>query len=345
MTLKKKERRVPVGARSNVQEYPQLTFEHALDLVMSAKRAEGVRDRTLLDYGKHYGYFLKWLRGAHPEVAYVNDVTASMVRDHVNFMRYDAVRYDGHINIPTENQRVGLSDTTVNIRLRTLKAIFNQMQRDELIEFSPLNNVKTLKQDIDLTNCLTDEEVKAILAQPNQRDYVGYRDYVAIMWMLDTGLRISELLSLRIADIDFQTRFVTLPGDRNKNRKPRLIPFSPQIAKLTLSVIEENRQHFTTDRIFMSCFGEPLGANQFNKRLKYYGQKAGVTAAKITAHVYRHTWAKNMILNGCDPFTLQKMGGWSDIRTMRRYIQMDTSDMRSSHDEYSPASKFVKKRI
>lgn len=51
---------------------------------------------------------------------------------------------------------------------------------------------------------------------------------------------------------------------------------------------------------------------------------------------------KNMTLNGCDPFTLQKMGGWADIRTMRRYIQMDTSDMRNSHDEYSPASKFVK---
>ncbi|MFC5447607.1 tyrosine-type recombinase/integrase [Paenibacillus aestuarii] len=345
MTLKKKERRVPVGARTNVQEFPRLTFDHALDLVMSAKRSEGVRDRTLIDYEKHYGYFLKWLNNAYPDVEFIGDITTGMIRDHINFMRYDAIRYEGHAYIPTEKQRVGLSDTTVNIRIRTLKAIFNQLQKDELIEGSPLNNIKTLKQDIDLTNCLTDDEVKAILAQPNQRDYVGYRDYVAIMWMLDAGLRISELLSLRISDIDFQTRFVTLPGDRSKNRRPRLIPFSPQVAKLTLNVIEENRQHFTTERIFMSSFGEPLGANQFNKRLKYYGQKAGITAAKMTAHVYRHTWAKNMILNGCDPFTLQKMGGWADIRTMRRYIQMDTSEMRNSHDLYSPANKFVKKRI
>lgn len=64
----------------------------------------------------------------------------------------------------------------------------------------------------------------------------------------------------------------------------------------------------------------------------------------MTAHVYRHTWAKNMILNGCDPFTLQKIGGWADIRTMRRYIQMDIEDIRESHDRYSPVMNFVKKK-
>ncbi|WP_242069842.1 tyrosine-type recombinase/integrase [Paenibacillus dendritiformis] len=62
----------------------------------------------------------------------------------------------------------------------------------------------------------------------------------------------------------------------------------------------------------------------------------------MTAHVYRHTWARNMIFNGCDPFTLQKMGGWKDIRTMRRYIQMDTSDMRKSHDSYSPVNTLIR---
>jgi integrase/recombinase XerD len=344
-TLKKRERRVPVGASVNRRDYPQLTLQHALELVISAKRAEGLRERTLTDYAKHYGYFIKWLKDAYPELTYIDEVTTTILRDHINFMRYDAVRYEGHIHIPTENQRVGLSDTTVNIRIRTLKAIFNQLQRDELIESNPVANIKPLRQDIDLTNCLTDEEVKAILAQTNQRDYVGFRDYAAILILLDSGLRINELLGLRVGDVDFQTRFVTVSADRSKNRKPRLVPISAQSAKLLLQIIEENRKHFTTERIFMSCFGEPLGANNFNKRLKYYGEKAGISGKKMTAHVYRHTWAKNMTLNGCDAFTLQKMGGWSDIRTMRRYIQMDTADVRNKHDEYSPASKFVKKRL
>ncbi|MEK3720565.1 tyrosine-type recombinase/integrase [Paenibacillus sp. FSL H8-0034] len=339
--MKRKERRVPIGNRSDHQEFPRIGFQQALDFVINAKRAEGLRERTLKDYVKNYGYFLGWLTEKYPEIEYVDELTSTHFRDHVNYMRYDAKRYSGHKFINENKQRIGLTDTTVNIRLRTLKAIFNQLRRDRLIEVNPLENVSLIRQDIDLTNCLTDEEVKAILAQPNQKDFVGYRDFVAIVTMLDSGLRINELLSLRIADIDFQTRFITIPGERSKNRKPRLVPISTHASKFLLQLVSENKQHFSTDRLFMSCFGEPLGQNHFNKRLKYYGEKAGISGKKMTAHVYRHTWAKNLTINGADPFSLQKMGGWSDIRTVRRYIQMDASDIRKSHDDHSPLNNFL----
>lgn len=343
MSLNKRTRRVPNGART-LKEFPKITLSQALDFAINAKRSEGLRDRTLVDYAKHYGYFTKWLRDKYPEIEFAGDITTAMIRDHITFMKYDQVRYEGHKYVREEHQRVGLSDTTVNIRLRTLKAIFNQLERDELLEVNPFTKVKQIRQDVDLTNCLTDDEVKAILAQPNQRDFVGFRDYVAIVTILDSGLRVSELLSISVTDIDFQTRFIVLPGDMNKNRKPRMVPISAHTTKLLLQLIEENRQFFTTSRIFMSSFGDPVSANHFNKRLKYYGEKAGVSGKKMTAHVYRHTWARAMILNGADPFTLQKMGGWSDIRTMRRYIQMDTGDMRRSHDEFSPVDRYIKKR-
>lgn len=343
MSLKKRERRVPVGART-LREYPNLTFEQGLDLVISVKKSEGLRERTLSDYKKHYRYFLEWLNEAHPDVVYIHEITTQILRDHISYMKYDRVRYEGHKFISSEKQTVGLSDTTVNIRLRTIKAIFNQLYRDELIEVNPTEKVKLLRQDVDLTNALTDDEVKAILAQPNRRDFVGFRDYVGIVTLLDSGLRIGELLSLRISDIDFQTRFITLSGEINKNRRARMVPISSHAAKLLLQLFDENRQFFTTDRLFMSSFGEPLSPNHFNKRLKYYGECAGVSGKKMTAHVYRHTWARAMILNGSDPFTVQKIGGWQDIRTMRRYIQMDTEDVRRSHDEHSPTSRFIKRK-
>lgn len=342
MALKKREKRNRAGSRVNHTEYPILTFEQAFDIVIAAKRAEGLRERTLTDYRKHYGYFTKWLRENH-DVEFVGELTVNHFRDFINYMRYDAKRYEGHKYITSE-QRVGLTDTTVNIRLRTLKAIFNHLAREELIEVNPAANVKTIRQDVDLTNCFTDEEVRALLEQPDKRDFVGFRDYVGIVLMLDSGMRISEMLGLRVGDIDFQTRFITLSGDRTKVRKPRLVPFSAHTSKLLLQLITENREHFTTDRLFLSCYGEPISPNHFNKRLKYYGKNAGIVDKKMTAHVYRHTWAKNMVLNGCDPFTLQKMGGWSDIRTMRRYIQMDTEDVRTSHDEFSPVNTFVKRK-
>ncbi|NSL51721.1 tyrosine-type recombinase/integrase [Calidifontibacillus erzurumensis] len=324
--------------------YPKLTLKQALDLVIAGKKAEGVRERTLKDYVKMFGYFTKWLEENYEDIETVDQLTADVFRNYIHYMKYDKRKYDGHKYIKYEQQPIGLSDTTININLRCLRSMFNYLEREEFIEVNPMAKIKLIRQDIDLTNCLTDDEIKEILRQPDQKDYVGYRDFVAINLMLDSGLRINELLNLRVGDIDFQTRFITLSGEVNKNRKPRLVPISAYVVKLLLQLINENQTHFKTDRIFLSSYGEPLGANHFNKRLKYYAEKAGITGKKVTAHVYRHTWAKNMILNGCDPFTLQKIGGWADIRTMRRYIQMDLKEMRESHDNYSPLLKLRNKR-
>jgi integrase/recombinase XerD len=341
MALKKRKRVTKLNETG--KSYPKLTLQQAVDIVVSGKRAEGCRERTIRDYLKMWGYFIDWLNENY-DIQYVGELETEVFRNYINYMKYDKKKYAGHKFIDADKQGVGLSDTTININLRCLRSIFNYLYREELIEVNPMEKIKLLRQDIDLTNCLTDEEVKEIFKQPNIREYVGFRDFVAMNLLLDSGLRIQELLSLRAGDIDFQSRFITVQSDISKNRKPRFVPISSHVAKLLLQLIEENRQHFKTDRIFLSSYGEPLGANHFNKRLKYYAEKAGVTGKKVTAHVYRHTWAKNMILNGCDPFTLQKMGGWSDIRTMRRYIQMDTDEMRVSHDHYSPINKFKRLR-
>lgn len=343
LALNRKKRK-QVGELVSSKKYPELPLEEALNIVIAGKKAEGLRDRTLIDYVKTWGYFTKWLEGNYPDVKLISQVTTEMIRNYVNYLKYDAIRYSGHTLINYENQRVGLADTTINIRLRVYRALFNYLEREELIEVNPMDKVKLLKQDIDLTNCLTDSDVKGILQQPNQRDYVGFRDFVAINLLLDSGIRINELVSLNSSDIDFSTRFITLSSKQNKNRKTRIVPISAYVMKLILQLMTENQKHFKTERVFLSTYGEPLSANHFNKRLKYHAEKAGVEKKKVTAHVYRHTWAKNMILNGCDAFTLQKMGGWSDIRTMRRYIQMDVSDLRSRHDEFSPINNIRKRK-
>lgn len=339
MSLKKRVKRI---GRSK-STYPTLTFNQALDLVVAGKKAEGVRERTVMDYIKMYGYFTKWLEDNY-EIETVDQLGVDVFRNYIHYMKYDKRKYDGHKFINYEEQPIGLSDTTININLRCLRSIFSYLEREELIEVNPMAKIKQIRQDVDLTNCLSEEEVKEILRKPDQKDYVGYRDFVAINLLLDSGLRVQEMLSLRVGDIDFQTRFISLSAEVNKNRKPRLVPISAYLVKLLLQLINENRTNFKTDRIFLSCYGEPLGENHFNKRLKYYAEKAGITGKKVTAHVYRHTWAKNMILNGCDAFTLQKIGGWADIRTMRRYIQMDLKEIRESHDNYSPVMKMRNKR-
>ncbi len=76
----------------------------------------------------------------------------------------------------------------------------------------------------------------------------------------------------------------------------------------------KTRANFKSDLIFLTSYGDPLTTVHFNKRLKHYADKAGVKGKKVSAHVYRHTWAKNMILNGCDVLLYKKIGGWADIQ-------------------------------
>ncbi|MGG1553295.1 tyrosine-type recombinase/integrase [Paenibacillus ferrarius] len=329
--LKKRERRTVVSGRS----YPVYSLEQAIDYVISAKKAEGLRERTLKDYSKHWGYFAKWLN-EHFEINEVADISVDIIRNHVNYMKHDAKRYEGHKFI-TGEQGIGLTDTTINIRLRTLKAIFNQLERDHIIEVNPISNVKLFRTDQDLVNAFTPEQLKALLAQPNQKDYVGYRDYVAMILLLDTGMRANELISLKCEDIDFQSRLISLSAQQNKNRKARIIPISHLSVKHLHQLISENKKSFASSRVFLSCYGAPLGQNQFNKRLKYYGDQAGIgKQIRCTAHTFRHHMAKTYILNGGDPFSLQRILGHYDLRMTRRYIQMDGNDLIKQHSEFSP---------
>ncbi|WP_197089420.1 tyrosine-type recombinase/integrase [Rossellomorea marisflavi] len=192
---------------SNQKEYPKLTMEQVIDLVIAGKGAEGLRERTLRDCRKDWEYFVTGLEKNY-EIETVDELSPQIFRDDINYLKYDAPKYDGHKYIQS-GQGIGLSDTTINIRLIMYRAMFNFLQREDLIEVNPMSGVRLLKQDIDLTNCFIDDEVKEVLREPNQRDYVGFRDYVAMVLLVDRGIRANELLGLRAGDIDFQTRFIT----------------------------------------------------------------------------------------------------------------------------------------
>ena len=155
MVLKKK-KRTAIGKMAMEKEYPKINFEQAIALVMSAKSAEGVRPRTLKDYKKDWGYFVKWLEQNY-EIETIDELTPQVFRDYINYLKHDAVRYEGHIYIKKVGG-IGLADTTINIRLRVYKAMFNHLEREGLIAFNPMDSVRLLKQDLDLTNCFTDED-------------------------------------------------------------------------------------------------------------------------------------------------------------------------------------------
>lgn len=339
-TIKKSRGKVDKRANPSLDIQP-MAFEPAFNYFITAKIGEGIRDRTKEDYSNTWRYFTDWLNEESYDAKYVHEVTPEIVRSYIHYLTVEAPRYKGHKYI-NNDQGKGLSAATINMRIRSLKVAFNFWYKEGFLRKSPMDNVKCQKVDEDKIESFTDEQIVALLGACDQRTYVGFRDYVFQGLLLDSAMRLNEALSIRPDDIDMKTRTITLEARFNKNRRARIIPLSPETLKLLLELIDENNSHFPgANKVFLSCYGEEVSDTQMNKRLKYYGDITGVgKEIRSTAHTWRHTAARQYILNGGDPYTLMRLLGHSSIHMTRRYVQMTADDVRINHDQFSPIKKF-----
>ncbi|MEW9669211.1 tyrosine-type recombinase/integrase [Ammoniphilus sp. 3BR4] len=340
--IKKHRTKTQVHHRAVVEEndIQPMALQPAFDYFVSAKIAEGCRERTYTDYSNTWRYFTDWLKEVRMNSVYIHEITPEMIRRYIHYITTDAPRFKGHPLIQNKDKK-GLATATINMRIRGLKTTFNFWVREGFLKRSPADNIKIQKDDEDKIESFTDEQINELLGACDQRSYVGFRDYVFQMLLFDTGMRMNEALSIRRQDVDMKTRCIELAAQFNKNRKSRLIPLSHQVVKLLHELIEENRTHFPeADKVFLSCFGEELRDTQMNKRLKYYGDVTGVgKEIRTTAHTWRHTFARTSILNGMDIFSLQRILGHSSLQMVRRYVQMTGTDVKIQHDKFSPVNR------
>ncbi|MDO3682174.1 tyrosine-type recombinase/integrase [Paenibacillus ehimensis] len=329
--------RAPMKSKSH---YP---LDTAFELFFSVKKAEGMRERTLADYQSHWRYFRDWLSESYDNIT-LGEITQTVLREYLIYMSNGRTKYDGVDNRRLEGET--LSPTTVAIRLRTLKTMFNFWAKEQMIDINPILNLKPPKKDDDEIGAFTDEQLRLLLSMPDTRSYAGYRDKVLMMLLADTGLRINEALRLTTEHIDVKGRCVHLPAAMNKNRKPRIVPISSEVMRHVFDLVNENKAYFDTHHIFVSNYGEPLKADHFRKRLQQYGAKAGIEdQVRVSPHTFRHYFCKMYLLNGGDIFTLQRIVGHADIATTRKYIQMDDESVRIQHAQYTPLSRLGMSKI
>lgn len=311
------------------------TIQQALNEFISLKKTLGVKERTMNDYHLLMGYFIEWLDETYSDIKFIHEVNTGVLREYIVYLKEE--KYNDR------TKSIGLSPFTINVRIRFLKAFFNALFNEEIINKNPVRNIKLMKVDEDNFEPLTDDEINKILSIPDVRQYAQFRDLVMMYLMLDTGMRISEVCELEIDEIDFKTRDILLPASKNKNRKPRLLPLSNQVVKMLLELVTENNAHFDTTYVILSNIGTKYNPNSFRRRLNIYKEKAGITKS-VSPHGFRHLFCKNFILNGGDIFTLQRIVGHADISTTRKYIQLDDDELRSQHSLYSPLTRITKRK-
>lgn len=332
-----------LGDSSTLRE-GQTSIQDAFDLFVSIKEAENVKPRTKNEYYVQYRYFVEWLQEYHSEVVNVQDISTSLIRSYINYLAYDKEKYEGiHYRTEKLNHQKGLSPYTVNIRIRFLKCWFNVLVKEKYVLDSPANNVKLMKVDLDTKDPLSEDEIRLLLQQPNQRQYAQYRDYVLLMLFIDSGMRVQEVCALDVEDIDIATRCVHLPASKNKNRKSRVIPLSVEVIRLLQELLTETRQYFDTNVLFVSNFGERLTPDGIRTNIKKYAKRAGLRKT-VSPHAFRRFYAKHSALNGMDLFSLQRILGHAELSTTRRYVQLNNEDLVQQHNQYSPLSNVLTKK-
>jgi integrase/recombinase XerD len=175
-------------------------------------------------------------------------------------------------------------------------------------------------------------EMISLLAQPDRSSFASYRDYTIMLVLLDTGVRVSELVNMKMSDVDIHGSRVKVWG---KGSKEREVIFQATTGRFLHRYMQlrGSDQH---DYLWITDMGNPMNPRGFQERLTLYGRQAELNSVRVSPHTFRHTCAKMYILKGGYILSLQKLLGHSSLEMVRHYVDLWGSDLQQMHRKYSP---------
>lgn len=219
-------------------------------------------------------------------------------------------------------QKSGRSISTISRNLASIRCLFQYLLNNSLVKEDPTLNLKSPKAEKRLPNILTTEEIHSFLKQPNVDDAKGCRDKAMLELLYSTGLRVSEILSLNIGDLDFKLGFVKLNVDNNT----RAIFIHKNIQEHLKIYLDSYRASSSLeDPLFINYVGGRLTRQGFWKIIKTYAKAASIKKT-ITPQILRNSFAVHLIKKGTNIKEVQEILGHSDLSTTQVYLNMAVED-------------------
>jgi integrase/recombinase XerD len=250
--------------------------------------------------------------------------------------------------IPGANGKLR-SERTVQTYARSARAFFHWLIRRGTLEHNPFDHVVFPKVGRPLIQTITTEEFEKLLlacAPPNETGPLAERAAVrnrAILWLLyDTGIRVSELINVRLDDLDRKKGVVTVMGKGSKERRIALGQNCLRNLSYYLDKHRPDEEELAEwgsageDHLFLSETRQPLTKNGVEMLFKRLKARAGIIGKRISPHIFRHTFAMNYLLKSNDPFSLQELLGHEDLTTVLNYIHMNDTILQEQKRKYSP---------
>ncbi|MEW6031323.1 MAG: site-specific tyrosine recombinase XerD [Bacillota bacterium] len=233
-------------------------------------------------------------------------------------------------------EKQGKSPATIARRLAALKSFYQFLVRESLVERDPTANLESPKLDRKLPKVLTVREVETLLRQPRTGTVGGLRDKAMLEVLYATGIRVSELVSLLLSDVNLELRYVRCLG---KGSKERLVPLGSIACQAVADYLARSRPKLVKDpgerHLFVNHHGHRMTRQGFWKIVKKYAAEAGIKKP-ITPHTLRHSFATHLLENGADVRAVQEMLGHADISTTQVYTHINRGKLRDVYRNSHP---------
>lgn len=232
----------------------------------------------------------------------------------------------------------GRSASTIARKLASIKAFYRFLTAERYIKSDPAEVLEAANKGLQLPKVLSIAEVEALLDEPNLGTIEGYRDKTMLEVLYATGMRVSELISIPVGNVDLKMQYLIARG---KGSKERIIPLGSVAVKYLTRYLEIVRPQLVKEgnkdvkEFFLSTWGKAMTRQRFYEIIEEYGKQAGIMK-KITPHMLRHSFATHMLNNGTDLRVVQELLGHADISTTQIYTHMDMERLREVYEKTHP---------
>ncbi len=295
-------------------------MDQLLDSFLSYLAVEkGLSKNTLESYGRDVRKFVLYLD--KNKIKTVQDITYGTILDFLS-----------------DFKKQGFSDTTTVRNIVSIKQFFKYLLVEKIIKEDPTSQIRTPRMKKSIPGVITLQEVERVLASPDESTPEGIRDTAMLEVLYATGIRVSELIGLKLNDVNFEMGFVIVYG---KGSKERIVPMGEKALEKLKPYMESSRPALLKTKeskaLFVTRRGKGMTRQGFWKLIKTHAINSGI-AKNISPHTLRHSFATHLLERGADLRSIQIMLGHSDISTTQIYTHVESERLKEIHKKYHPRS-------
>ena len=260
-------------------------------------------DKTIRNYGKLIGYLLDYLKEQH-KVLCLEDVRPMYIKAYLMML-----------------QERGAKPQYINDQLKAFKVLFRYLYEEGYTDSILTERIKNVKQPKTIIKTFTEQEVKKMTEYYSGHTFMEVRNRLMLMTFFDTGIRVSELIDLKLSQV--KDEYILIHG---KGDKERVVPKSPLLNKWMFKYLSTRENFFAYRRVpenvFLSRNGRPMTTEAIHRVIKIAGKAVGVSRdIRVSPHTCRHTFAQMQLKTGLDLYSLSRLMGHSSISITQRYLE------------------------